>query len=277
MTHTTPHEKSTPRHLAAILAFVAIAFGATSALAGVHVARSDGLCPAGQLPISPAEARSDARDICGALGTWDIARLAGGGSMDGPGYGCKIRDHDARALGHTICAPVRELRPLPRPRPVPRPDVYRPHPKPRPGAYRPSAPRLRAGQPIALRSAHGDFLAATPDGRLYGDRGRWGRAQVFTLDADGPVRHGAAVQLVSTYGQYVTATRDGRAVARDGRRAKRSRWTIESAEGQRALTCGDRVRLRGPYGLYLVAGADGRASADRGLPASWETFTVVCR
>ncbi len=60
-------------------------------------------CPAGSALISPQEARARQAELCGKLGTWDIARLDGGGSMDGPGYGCAIRDSDTRTLGNALC------------------------------------------------------------------------------------------------------------------------------------------------------------------------------
>ena len=64
-------------------------------------------CPAGYSLVSPIEARASQDELCALLGTWDIVRLARGGSMDGPGYGCGIRDDDSRSLGHSVCkAPV---------------------------------------------------------------------------------------------------------------------------------------------------------------------------
>jgi len=76
----------------------------TSALAGEVVrVTGDMPCPSGYVPASAQEARANVNAICGQLGTWDIVRLAGGGSIDGPGYGCGIRDNDSRGLGHSLC------------------------------------------------------------------------------------------------------------------------------------------------------------------------------
>ena len=36
------------------------------------------------------------------MGQWFIARLAGGGSLDGPGYECRMRPNDGRDLGHIL-------------------------------------------------------------------------------------------------------------------------------------------------------------------------------
>ncbi|WP_223635688.1 hypothetical protein [Corallococcus sp. EGB] len=64
----------------------------------------DGVCPSGLTLVSPLVARTNPSGFCSVLGTWDIVRLANGGSMDGPGYGCGIRDFDSRPLGNTLCA-----------------------------------------------------------------------------------------------------------------------------------------------------------------------------
>lgn len=63
----------------------------------------DGQCPAGYTLVTPQEARANQKAACQALGTWYIARLAQGGSMDGSGYKCQIRDNDKRGLGHSLC------------------------------------------------------------------------------------------------------------------------------------------------------------------------------
>jgi hypothetical protein len=63
----------------------------------------DTSCPAGYSLATTDEALANTAATCAKLGTWDIARLDGGGSMDGPGYGCVIRDADSRTLGHALC------------------------------------------------------------------------------------------------------------------------------------------------------------------------------
>jgi hypothetical protein len=68
--------------------------------------KRDGKCPAGSILATPQEARSNTNKACAALGTWYIVRLAGNGSMDGSGYGCKIRDKDSRNLGGSLCVVV---------------------------------------------------------------------------------------------------------------------------------------------------------------------------
>lgn len=63
----------------------------------------DNSCPAGYRLATYAEASGDRNRACSVLGTWYIARLQGGGSMDGSGYACKTREQDTRSLGHSLC------------------------------------------------------------------------------------------------------------------------------------------------------------------------------
>ncbi|WP_437735352.1 hypothetical protein [Sorangium sp. So ce1335] len=48
-----------------------------------------------------ASAYSD--ELCTHVGYWGIARIGGGGSIDGPGYGCGMRATDPRPLGDALC------------------------------------------------------------------------------------------------------------------------------------------------------------------------------
>ncbi|WNG45147.1 hypothetical protein F0U60_14295 [Archangium minus] len=63
----------------------------------------DSPCGPGKTLLAPQEARASLSEVCAKLGDWDIARLAGGGSMDGPAYGCNVRDWDSRGMGHALC------------------------------------------------------------------------------------------------------------------------------------------------------------------------------
>jgi opacity protein-like surface antigen len=76
--------------------------GTASAL-DFKAAKGDGQCPSGYVLATVADVKANEKQACAALGEWYIARLAGGGSMDGPGYNCKIRDHDDRKLGDSLC------------------------------------------------------------------------------------------------------------------------------------------------------------------------------
>jgi hypothetical protein len=63
-------------------------------------------CPARTTRVTYAEALANQSALCAMLGTWFIARLAEGGSIDGPGYKCRMRPHDPRVLGHSLCKAV---------------------------------------------------------------------------------------------------------------------------------------------------------------------------
>jgi len=77
----------------------------------VEVVQGDRSCPTGRTLLDLPQATANQQEVCKALGQWYIARLAGGGSMDGPGYGCKIRPADERSLGHSLCAVVAQAQP----------------------------------------------------------------------------------------------------------------------------------------------------------------------
>ena len=64
-------------------------------------------CRPGFKLATPNQVRRSNSAACSKLGQWDIVRLAGGGSMDGPGYGCKVRLKDTRPLGHSLCVPMK--------------------------------------------------------------------------------------------------------------------------------------------------------------------------
>jgi hypothetical protein len=53
--------------------------------------------------LAPQEARTRLLEVCAKLGPWETARLAGGGSMDGQGYGCIVRDWDLLSTSQALC------------------------------------------------------------------------------------------------------------------------------------------------------------------------------
>ncbi|WP_086762804.1 caspase family protein [Nostoc sp. 106C] len=66
-------------------------------------------CPPGFTLITPSEASDNKELLSTKLGTWDIVRLADGGSMNGPGYqkpdsrNTDIVVQDKRSLGNALC------------------------------------------------------------------------------------------------------------------------------------------------------------------------------
>lgn len=81
------------------------ASGIASATDFKNVKTTTGQCPTGYTLASYDEATKERTQACKVLGQWDIARLAGGGSMDGSGYQCKTRQNDTRGLGNALCRP----------------------------------------------------------------------------------------------------------------------------------------------------------------------------
>jgi hypothetical protein len=63
-------------------------------------------CPSGRMGITYEQAQAHNWDICHAMGSWDIARIEGGGSISGRGYNCKVLAEDSRTLGTTVCQPL---------------------------------------------------------------------------------------------------------------------------------------------------------------------------
>lgn len=88
---------------AILLAILVLATAAGASGQSFKVFEGDGVCGAGYRLATYAEASGQRQAACAVLGEWYIARLAGGGSMDGPGYQCKTREKDDRKLGHSLC------------------------------------------------------------------------------------------------------------------------------------------------------------------------------
>ena len=61
------------------------------------------VCPPGKVSASRGEVMRNPQTFCSQLDTWDIARIAGGGSLSGPGYNCDAKKTDPRPLGHRLC------------------------------------------------------------------------------------------------------------------------------------------------------------------------------
>lgn len=101
---SNPKQALSLRTATLLLALAALP-GTASAVTYQEVSGVDP-CPAGNTLLTVAEAQANQSAVCGVIGTWDIVRLAGGGSMDGAGYGCGIRSSDTRTLGSVLCRPI---------------------------------------------------------------------------------------------------------------------------------------------------------------------------
>ncbi|WP_157368734.1 glycosyl hydrolase family 18 protein [Algicola sagamiensis] len=67
------------------------------------------ICPSDYIHVTPQEAEMNREKLCQQLDTWDIARLSGNASMDGPGYGCGQRSFDDRQLGPSLCKSIQKV------------------------------------------------------------------------------------------------------------------------------------------------------------------------
>lgn len=65
----------------------------------------DNYCPSGMRLSTLHEAALFHSQACAALSgnQWYIARLAGNGSISGPGYQCAISEEDSNKLGNSLC------------------------------------------------------------------------------------------------------------------------------------------------------------------------------
>lgn len=149
--------------VAAVLCVTALFAAPAPAAAQIVQAQGDGACPPGMAPLSLAQATAQRASICPQLGQWDILRLAGGGSMDGPGYQCQVRASDPRRLGGTLCAPAAAI-------------IVQPPPPP---PMQQRAIRVVAGVFDAVHPAWQDVVTLEADGSMWRasarrrGRGRW--------------------------------------------------------------------------------------------------------
>ena len=119
---------------------------------------------------------------------------------------------------------------------------------------------------IALKSVHGKYLSAQPDGRA-----EWNRVtsdwEFFELGE----RDGRKITLRSAHGKYVSAQPDGSVqINRD--HAPPTGWeefTVETRPGPNTGDAHDFVNLKSVHGKYLSAQADGTAQWNRDHAPPW--------
>ncbi len=130
-------------------------------------------CPAGHRLMTYQEAQADQNQVCHSMGQWFIGRLAGNGSIDGPGYDCRMRPSDDRTLTNAVC--VAETTP----------------------AWSVSAIHNNSGREITLLVPIGAGATLTKENTL-------GDAERLALDAVdlGLVKFSQAQQVSSAYGAF---------------------------------------------------------------------------
>ncbi|MDP6383200.1 MAG: hypothetical protein QF385_08290, partial [SAR324 cluster bacterium] len=128
---------------------------------------------------------------------------------------------------------------------------------------------------IALKSVHGKYLSAQPDGRAEWNRAIANEWEFFELGE----RDGRKITLRSAHGKYVSAQPDGTVqINRDN--APPSGWeefTVETRPGPTPGDAHDFLHLKSVHGKYLSAQADGTAqwNRDHAPPGGWEDIQFV--
>jgi hypothetical protein len=97
-------ESTLPRHSNYVtFGLLASVMGFTHGAFADIIEASGESCPSGYHHLTYNEAINDRAETCAIIGTWDIARLAGGSSISGNGYNCGIIENDTRSLGDAVC------------------------------------------------------------------------------------------------------------------------------------------------------------------------------
>ena len=128
---------------------------------------------------------------------------------------------------------------------------------------------------IALKSVHGNYLSAQPDGRAEWNRTVASDWEFFELGE----RDGRKITLKSAHGKYVSAQPDGTVqINRD--HAPPGGWeefTVETRPGPTPGDAHDALHLKSVHGFYLSAQADGTAqwNRDHAPPGGWEDIRFV--
>ena len=128
---------------------------------------------------------------------------------------------------------------------------------------------------IALKSVHGKYLSAQPDGRAEWNRDVACDWEFFELGE----RDGRKITLRSTHGKYVSAQPDG-AVQINRDHAPPGGWeefTVETRPGPTPGDAHDVLHLKSVHGKYLSAQADGTVqwNRDHAPPGGWEDIQFV--
>ena len=121
---------------------------------------------------------------------------------------------------------------------------------------------------ISLKSVHGKFLSAQPDGRAEWNRDIASEWEYFFLEK----RQGGKITLKGAHGMYVSAQSDG-SVQINRKAAPQGGWEEFTVEDRgNNLVC-----LKSCHGKYLSAQQDGTAqwNRDYALPGGWEDIQLI--
>ena len=119
---------------------------------------------------------------------------------------------------------------------------------------------------VSLRSVHGKYLSAQPDGRAEWNRDIASTWEIFHLEE----RQGGKIALRGAHGMYVSSQSDG-SVQINRREAPPGGWEEFTAEIRPNAVC-----LKSCHGKYLSAQQDGTAqwNRDHAPRGGWEEFQI---
>lgn len=122
--------------------------------------------------------------------------------------------------------------------------------------------KLKTPEFIALKSCHGKYLSAQPNGTADWSSDRRGKPANIQLVDAGNGKYG----LKSVYSKYLSAQPDGRAEWNRDRLDLWETWELEAH--------GEAVALKSFRGKYLSAQPNGRVEANRDAAKQWEIFVI---
>ena len=119
---------------------------------------------------------------------------------------------------------------------------------------------------VSLRSVHGKYMSAQPDGRAEWNRDIASIWEIFHLEE----RQGGKIALRGAHGMYVSAQPDG-SVQINRRAAPPGGWEEFTVEIRQNVVC-----LKSCHGKYLSAQQDGTAqwNRDHAPRGGWEEFQI---
>ena len=123
---------------------------------------------------------------------------------------------------------------------------------------------------VSLRSVHGKFLSAQPDGRAEWNRDESHDWEHFHVEK----RHNGKITLKGVHGMYLSAQPDG-SVQINRREAPEGGWEEFTVEDRGS----DVVCLKSSHGKYLSAQQNGTAqwNRDHAPPGGWEDIQIEYR
>lgn len=122
---------------------------------------------------------------------------------------------------------------------------------------------FKRSEMISLKSCHGKFLSAHPDGCV-----NWGKSEAGAEEQFFVCNRGDRLYMLeSSSGKYLSAQPDGRVEWNRDKADVWETWTIEWNEGL--------VSLKSFHEKYLSAMPDGHVEASRKAARQWEMFDAV--